>query len=302
MAVLLSELEANAALSRNTERGNLNIQFARAATLKQPLASDVWIMGGRRIQFVQLGPNGSLGLDQGDGRIFVKVVTGSLSSPNRRPFCEPRGLQDTTVEAPELVAGPEGALLTIITEPADAPETIGSMDQLRFTGPLAEALQWRTFEEQFSQFTDFFDGADAYIGPGFHLLDENGEEITFVNIWTAGKGVDLSTHNHGQPPSPQMPAFAEIHLTICNGTGKGGMYETDAPGAPDRKRMPVPAGYEHGPFFIFDPDSRAPVMRENGAVDYPWHGWEAGTDDRPTQAYDVVAAFETAPRYAKVSA
>ena len=301
MAPQLSALAANAALSPNTERGNLNIQFAQASTLSAPLISDEWTLAGRFIQFVQLPPGGSLGLDQGRGQIFVKVVTGALTGPERRPFCEPRGLQNTLVEADEIGAGTEGALLAIITVPGDAPSSISSMERLQFGGPQSDLLQWRLFHEHFQQFTDAFEGADAYIGPGFHLLDELGDEICYLNIWTAGKGVDLTTHNHGQSPSPLAPAFTEVHLTICNGTGKGGMYECDEPGAPERSRMPVQAGFEHGPFFEFDPDTGAPVMRENGAVEYPWHGWEAGTDDRPGQAYDVVAAFETAPQYTKVT-
>ena len=46
----------------------------------------------------------------------------------------------------------------------------------------------------------------------------------------------------------------------------------------------------------------APRRRENGAVDYPWHGWEAGTDTVPGQAYDVVAAFEITAPFADVLA
>ena len=300
MSETLSSLTPNAALSANTERGNLNIQFADASTLTSALVSDAWDMGGRRIQFVQLGPNGTLGLDQDAGQVFVKVVTGSLATPARTPFCEPHGLLDTTVTETDVTAGPEGALLAIITQLNGAPESITSMDQLAFTGPMADALQWRTFHDHFKQFIDVFEGDDAYIGPGFHLLDENGDEITYVNIWTAGKGVNLSTHNHGNPPNPFAPAFAEIHLTICNGTGKGGMFLADEPGAPLRDRLPVPTGYEHGPFFIFEEGSGAPVLLENGAVSYPWHGWEAGTDEEAGQTYDVVAAFETAPQFATV--
>ena len=111
----------------------------------------------------------------------------------------------------------------------------------------------------------------------------------------------LLPENVASPPSPMAPAFAEIHLTICNGTGSGGMFESDAPGEPLRDRLAVQAGFEHGPFFNFDAATGAPILRDNGAVDYPWHGWEAGTDDKPGQAYDVVAAFETAPEYSNVN-
>ncbi len=300
MGHTVSNIPPNAELTRNTERGNLNLHFADPATLTAPIVSEEWSFGGRKIGFAQLPPGGSLALDQNAGQIFVKVVTGALTSPNRQPFCAPRGVLDTRVTDGTIEAGADGALLAILTVTGDAPQTISSMDQLAFSGPQADALQWRTFEQQFGQFMDYFNGLDCYIGPGFHLLDHTGEEITYVNIWTAGKGVDMSTHNHGQDPSPQFPAFAEIHWTIANGTGQGGMYETPGPGAEERTRLPVQTGEEHGPFFDYDGASGAPTLLDNGAVSYPWHGWQGGTDDKPGQAYDVIAAFETAPKFARV--
>ena len=32
-------------------------------------------------------------------------------------------------------------------------------------------------------------------------------KVTYVNLCTAGKGVDLSTYNHGNDPSPAAPAL-----------------------------------------------------------------------------------------------
>ncbi len=296
--IQLSDSENKVATSVHQERGGLSIQFDTSAGGVQ--TSDEWMFAGRALQFACLGSEEQLGLDQSRGRVFVKVITGALDDPARTAFCEPRGIQNTEVESEAITAGPDGALITVLTETGGAPQPITAMDQLAFSGPKAEALQWRTFEEHFKQFTDYFDGMDAYIGPGIHVLDETGAEITYVNIWTAGKGVDLSTHNHGQDPSPMMPAFAEIHWTVSNGTGAGGMYETSEPGAPERTRYPVQTGEEHGPFFAFDAASGAPRLLDNGAVDYPWHGWEAGTNDAAEQAYDVIAAFETAPQYVKI--
>ncbi len=301
MGHTLANITPNAEVTRNTERGNLNIHFADPATLKSAIVTDEWTFGGRKMGFAQIPANGSLELDQNAGDIFVKVVTGALTSPKRLPFCEPRGVLDTRVTEKSVQAGAEGAILAVLTQTSAAPGRVTSMDQLAFAGPQADALQWRTFEEQFGQFMDYFNGLDCYIGPGFHLLDHTGDEITYVNIWTAGKGVDMSTHNHGQDPSPQFPAFAEIHWTVANGTGQGGMYETAEPGAAERTRLPVKTGEEHGPFFVFDPASGAPKLLDNGAVAYPWHGWQAGTDDSPEQSYDIVAAFETAPKYATVT-
>ena len=299
MTPSLSELDPNAALSKNTERGNLNIQFARASTLTEPLMSDTWHMGERSIQFAQLPPNGSIGLDQGRGRFLVKVVTGRLANPHLKAFCEPFGLQNNLVESSAIQAGPDGALLTIVTEPEDAAAVISSMNQLEFNGPLSEILQWQTFDDLVGEFTQEFRGIDGYAGPGFHLLDQSGEEITYVNIWTAGNGVDLTTHNHSMDPNPQMPAFAEVHWVICNGSGKGGMYMVDEPGG-EKKRFVVAKGYEHGPFFEFNTQTGEPVMRENGTIEYPWHGWEAGGSKDTQQAYDLVFAYETAPQYANV--
>ena len=170
------------------------------------------------------------------------------------------------------------------------------MDQLRLGGPLADCLRWQTFEERYSKLTPFFNGADAHLVPGFHLLDDDGAEIAYVFFWTAGKAVDLSTHNHGNTPSEQAPAFAEVHQVLNNGTGQGGMYQTPEPGAAERTRLPMQRGDEHGPFFLFDKTTGRPKLRDNGAVEYPWHGWAAGDDAAPGQSYDLVCAYEiTAP-------
>jgi hypothetical protein len=175
------------------------------------------------------------------------------------------------------------------------------MSQLAYSGPLANELSWITFEERYHDVIPFFDGLDCYLSPGFHLLDADGEEITYMFVWTAGKGVDLSTHNHGHDPAPTRPAFAEVHWVLQNGTGNGGMYETSKPGADDRVRTPLQQGDEHGPFFMWDKKTGRPTLRENGAVEYPWHGWQGGTDAEPGQSYDVVAAFEITAPYAIVA-
>lgn len=279
--------------SINNDRGNINVLFEEPDNLE---VSPEWQIGDRRIQFAWIPPGGEMTRPHRELRTLVKVIDGYLVQPHRYAFCEPRGIQNTVFEGERLRAGPEGAFVTVVSEPDQ--RHVRSMDELKFSGPLAEALQWRTFEEQFSEFTDAFNGADAFIGPGFHLLCDTGEETCFLNIWTAGKGVDLTTHNHAHDPSPLAPAFAETHLVISNGTGTGGMYECAEPGA-EKTRYPIPAGFEHGAFFEIDSGSGLPVMRDNGAVSYPWHGWEAGLDDDASQAYDLVFAFETLPQCAR---
>lgn len=275
--------------SVNAERGNINVLFETPESLE---TSPEWRLGNRIIQFAWIPPEAEMPLPYPALRTLVKVIDGYLVQPDRYAFCEPRGMQNTLVEHERVRAGQKGAFVTVLTEPET--NLVRSMDELTFSGPLAEALQWRTFEEQFNQVTDAFNGVDAFVGPGFHLLCDTGEETCFLNIWTAGKGVDLTTHNHAHNPSPLSPAFAETHLVISNGTGSGGMYECAEPGA-EKTRYPLPDGFEHGPFFDIDPVSGLPIMRENGAVSYPWHGWQAGTDDDPAQAYDLVFAFETLP-------
>ena len=297
--VALSSIEPNARMSRNRDRGNINVHFTDARSLQSPLASDRWEVAGRRIQFVELGPNQSIRVDLDQGRTLAKVITGELTSPRRGVFCEPRGLRDTVLKHDVVTSGSEGALIALITEGPGALPKISSMDQFAFRGPMSEVLVWQSFHAKFGQWTNFFEHVDGFIGPGFHLLDASGDEIVFVNLWTAGKGADLSTHNHGLPPMPLFPVFAEVHLTICNGTGKGGMYVCAEPAASHRDRLAVPSGAEHGPFFAFDSETGRPVIQANGALQYPWHGWQAGTDDLPGQAYDFVAAFEIAPHYAR---
>jgi hypothetical protein len=264
-----------------------------------PVASDRWSFGGWQLYFVRLDGGQTWSLD-GGGTTFVKVVTGALASPARLPYVAPRSLADTRVTESELVAGADGALITVLVKTAAAPDRVTSMNDIAVEGPHADLLGWSSFGERFAAYTDYFNGLDAGLTPGFHLLDAAGEEICYLYLWTAGKGVDLSTHNHGRPPSRTSPAFAEVHWVVSNGTGKGGMYETAEPGAEHRDRLPVPEGFEHGPFFEYDTEG-APILRENGAVTYPWHGWQGGDDGQPGQAYDVVIPFEITVPYARVT-
>lgn len=280
------------------ERLGLNIAIGEGAG---PVVSDVWSMGGWTIQFVRLDPHQRFDVDQSKGAVYIKVVTGRLADLDRGAYAEPKIVRSTLVTGDHVEAGPHGALFTVFTATPNVVDSVTSMDELRFVGPYADALQWQTFEDRYTTLTPFFDGLDAYLAPGFHLLDADGSEITYLFVWTAGKGVDLSTHNHGRDPGPTSPAFAEVHWVVHNGTGMGGMYETAEPGAPTRDRLPLQQGEEHGPFFVVDPKIGMPRLRDNGAVEYPWHGWEAGTDGIEGQAYDVVAAFEITAPYAHVA-
>jgi hypothetical protein len=265
-----------------------------------PAASPIWSSGGWTVQFVRLDPQQRWAVDHVAGTVYVKVVTGSLDSPGLSAYPVVGEVRSTQVTGADVTAGPHGATFAVLTATAGVPSLVSDMASLTYSGPLADHLDWQTFEDRYHAFTPFFDGLDAYLAPGFHLLDAAGDEVAHVFVWTAGKGVDLSTHNHGRPPSPTAPAFAEVHWVLHNGTGAGGMYETPEPGSPVRHRTPMAQGTEHGPFFRFDPSTGRPVHRDNGAVDYPWHGWEAGTDGAAGQSYDVVMAFEITAPYADV--
>lgn len=95
-----------------------------------------------------------------------------------------------------------------------------------------------------------------------------------MQLWTAGVGVSAGFHNHlGEP-------FCEIHACIVNGTGKGGMhwatvpdgdFDPSKPEAGKTDSVVVPDMYEHGPLWRTRRDG-LPSLRDNGTVDYPWHG------------------------------
>ena len=283
-----------------TRRAGLDIVLAGDRAARGPLVSETWSVAGWCIQFARLASGQLLGLDESAGRHYVKVVTGELVNIDRRPFAGRFAVRETAVDVHGLKAGPEGAVFAVFTETDRVADNIHDMAALQIEGPVQDAFAWERFDEKFGAFTDLFDGMEAYMSPGIHLLDESGAEICYVNLWTCGKGVDLSTHNHAQDPSPEAPAFAETHWVFNNGAPGAGMYLCDEPGAP-RRRFPMCRGQEHGPFFAIDETTRRPRMRPNGAVEYPWHGWQGGQDNDPAEAFDFVAAFETNPEHVLVT-
>jgi hypothetical protein len=302
--VTLDALDANVEVVPNAERGGLNLTMgsasASADVAAQLRVSPVWSVAGWRLKFARLPPQASVNLNLSAGQVYVKVVEGSLDVPSAGAFPPPGAFASTLITQPGILAGGDGALICVFTETPQVGGNIRAMGELRFQGPGSEALRWQSFEERFGSFTDFFDGQDAHMVYGFHLLDDDGSEICYLHFWTAGKGVNLSTHNHGQAPSPRAPAFAEVHWVLNNGTGKGGMYRCDSPESETREHWPMARGEEHGPFFEFDAATGRPQLRDNGAVAYPWHGWQAGSDELPGQAYDFVAAFEISPDHVRI--
>lgn len=296
-SIHLNEATPNVAASKHPTRFGVSLAMGPGAGT---LISPVWTMAGWTLQFVRLAAGETLAVDRGQGEVFVKVVHGALSNPARKVYPDVGAVLSTRLDSDTVTAGPNSALLAIYTRTKAAPAEISDVAQLGVEGPLAEALTWQTFEERYTRLTPYFDGLDCHLVPGFHLLDDAGAEIAYVFFWTAGKGVDLSTHNHGHTPSEQAPAFAEVHQVLYNGTGQGGMYSTAEPGAPERERLPMQTGEEHGPFFAIDPATGMAKLRENGAVEYPWHGWQGGEDGESGQRYDLVCAYEITVPYSQV--
>lgn len=286
-------VQSNIEIDCDNPRGGLNLSFDLNSTL--PLQqSPTWETAGWALTFIHLNTHTQLELM--DGRFMVKVIVGHLADPDRGCLGEPIKARSTRLQQAQIRTSDSPCLVALFEQTPACPSNLTDIAQLAWSGPEAQALIWQRFDEKFAGLLDAFDGLDCYMGQGFHLLDADGTEIVYLNPWCCGKGVDLSTHNHGQRPRALAPAFAEVHLVLNNGTGNGGMYEIAEPGAEARLSHPLQVGEEHGPYFFLDSDGK-PERRENGAVAYPWHGWCGGVDDHPAQAYDYVAAFEINPDY-----
>lgn len=290
MDQLLSQLTPNAQTKPHADRVGISVVLKS----NELCVSPQWNLGGVLIQFVRLPENQSIDLDVGDGRVCLKVVVGEVDCGTRTVF-PPVGEVASTEVTESGVTAVVDSVLCVFTLTEKLPTKITSMAALAMQGPHDDLLIWQSFEQRFGEFTDIFDGLEAHMIPGFHLVDPAGEELAYVHFWTTGKGVDVSTHDHGGAPSPLNPAFCEVHLVLRNGTGEGAMYQCKAPGDEYRKRTKIQSGEEHGPFFHFDEATGKPGFRANGAVDYPWHGWQGGVDTEPTESYDLVAAFEINP-------
>jgi hypothetical protein len=288
----ISEIAPNVSMDAVNPRGGIDLRFDLNDQETIQL-SEAWTIAGWKIRFVFLPPHQTLELE-GENH-YLKVIVGKLANLGRDCFAEDYAVRTTRLEKTRVLSGPRGLLCALLTETPDLPPNIHDMSECVFSGPMAEQLVWKSFKERFGAFTDYFDQLDNHMANGFHLLDSEESEITYVNFWTCGKNGDVSTHNHAQDPSPAGPAFAEVHLVLNNGTGTAGMYETPGPDSDARDVHVMKRGDEHGPFF--EHQTGTPVLLNNGAVKYPWHGWQSGNDNKDVQSYDLVAAFEISPDY-----
>ena len=288
----ISEIASNVSVGTGNPRGGIDLCFDLTAQETIQL-SEVWTIAGWETRFVFLPPHQTLELE--DRNHYLKVIVGKLANLGRDCFAENYVVRTTRLEKPRVLSGSQGLLCALFTETSDLLPNIHDMSDCVFAGPMAQYLEWKSFKERFGASTDYFDQLDNHMANGFHLLDSEESEITYVNFWTCGKNGDVSTHNHSQAPSLAGPAFAEIHLVLNNGSGAAGMYKTHGPDSDAREVYVMKRGDEHGPFF--EHRGGKPVLLDNGAVKYPWHGWQSGNDGKEIQSYDLVAAFEISPDY-----
>lgn len=288
----ISEIAPNVSVGTGNPRGGIDLCFDLTAQETIQL-SEVWTIAGWEIRFVFLPPHQTLELEGKNH--YLKVIVGKLANLGRDCFAENYAVRTTRLEKPRVLSGSQGLLCALLTETPDLLPNIHDMSDCVFAGPMAQYLEWKSFKERFGAFTDYFEQLDNHMANGFHLLDSEESEITYVNFWTCGKNGDVSTHNHAQDPSLAGPAFAEVHLVLNNGSGTAGMYKTHGPDSDARDVHVMKRGDEHGPFF--EHQAGKPVLLDNGAVKYPWHGWQSGNDDQDVQSYDLVAAFEISPDY-----
>ncbi|MBC09251.1 MAG: hypothetical protein CMQ39_03655 [Gammaproteobacteria bacterium] len=280
----------------NKKRGGLDLIFDPDSG-KDTQISESWEFSGMKLYFVLMGSGTSFTLSE--SKTYLKVITGKLETPALGCFAEPFEIRNTNVKEKKISAGPKGALFAVLLENDEALDNLTEMNQLNFLGPNSQALKWKSFEEKFGSYTDFFDGKDCHMMDGFHLLNRAGKEIVYVNFWSCGQGVNLSTHNHAGTPSEEMPAFAEVHWVINSGTGRGGMFQATETGE-ILQLDTMSKGDEHGPYFELDEKKNKPLLRSNGAVKYGWHGWQGGYNSDLTKSYDFVAAFEINPDFALI--
>ena len=288
----ISEITPNVSVSTGNPRGGIDLCFDLTAQETIQL-TEVWTIAGWQIRFVFLSPHQTLELEGKNH--YLKVIVGELANLERACFAENFAVRTTRLEKQRVSSGSHGLLCALLTETPGLLPNIHDMSDCVFAGPMAQLLEWKSFKERFGASTDYFDQLDNHMANGFHLLDSEESEITYVNFWTCGKNGDVSTHNHSQAPSLAGPAFAEIHLVLNNGSGAAGMYKTNGPDSDAREVYVMKRGDEHGPFF--EHRGGKPVLLGNGAVKYPWHGWQSGNDGKEIQSYDLVAAFEISPDY-----
>jgi len=250
--------------------------------------SPVWMMAcGWRLQFVRIADSARHPLQPGF-RHFAKVLLGTTVVPPipSNVAAPPRGVASTAVPvgAPELVAGPGGAIVVLLSAPPAvlAAAVTAPLEQLamhcttdsRISGPhwvAVEALPWGAP----------FRGVPFYACAGFRVVLEEQRFLCAVRFWAAMAGVSCGDHDHSD--MPDATRFCEVHLCLHNATGFGGMVCEGV-------TLPLQQGEEHGAFWS---------LPDTNPVRYPLHRWQAGPENAGSgpdaKKYDVWAAIEFPP-------
>ena len=185
----ISDVLSNVEVGKDNPRGGVELLFDLGESNKIQV-SDSWRVAGWRIRYVFLPPNQALELEEETH--YLKVILGELSNLARGCFAEDYTVRTTRLDNSSLLAGPQGLLFALLTETPDLEPNIHDMSECVFSGPMAEKLGWKSFKERFGAWTSYFDQLDNHMADGFHLMDTDKNEITYVNFWTCGKNSDVS--------------------------------------------------------------------------------------------------------------
>jgi Aldos-2-ulose dehydratase/isomerase (AUDH) Cupin domain len=161
----------------------------------------------------------------------------------------------------------------IVRSVRDAAVSLAPVADAGAASAVEEALRWVNCDTY--GWGPHFDGLDFFNSRGIHVLGPEGAApLCHIQFWLAGVGTDCGTHDHADLTGDD--AFCEVHLSLSNGTGRGGMAYFDEASGEDHY-LPLQVGQEHGPFWEFDSRSGRARRRPDGSVIYPRHRWEAGT-------------------------
>jgi len=265
-----------------------------------------------QVSFVRLAPNTTypvIPYTEGD-RHYVKVFHGGLSNfefgntvtnpHNRRDLNIPRGMTF-------LRSGPKGALFAYMIASHQSSHTditdMKSGPINNISGPFSEVLKWRLYGDIDPKFKD----DDFYNLRGFRFTDYNGKRLGYVQFWTIANGDDAGYHDHSG--ETKDTTFCEIHFDMYNGTGHGGMQFQMTEYPKLNLFVPMPSGFEHGPFWYLDWKTGETILDEKALnVKYPMHRWiSGGVKGVGPKTYDVWVAFEmlyeecTVPHYVLTS-
>ncbi|CAF3963763.1 unnamed protein product [Rotaria sordida] len=255
---------------------------------------------------------------QVDNNTYIKVLSGiimwtdssgeSHESVNySRTFAsEPRKVAPLEIHSDNnrITTESDGALLIVF-------KTLGSINNIHRVDDMEKLIvenslpdycsqETRQLDFQFVRYDQYdsrpyFKDLEFYNLKGFGInFADNDEPLCYMQLWTAGQGVNAGVHNH------EKDKFCEVHVCIINGSGEGGMHylssskqDYDPLTTPDSafEKLVVPSFYEHGPLWDIDAQNK-PVLRNDSTVVYPWHKWQAGINRSFNQSFDVWIAVE----------